>query len=249
MWEGAVHKSLIPRSLSPSSFFYLFIYLFLQAIHSGSILNERWSAPTFYTTTVGMSMRFTAALRHLAWRNIQWLHCRPPRLLMHNLTPNLCPFEVRSCHCHVPKRPTHHNWQQYGPQSYLYLYLLGKLLWLLVKKVGHLYYIRWLPIWSTHFTTGFLGLFKHEEDGEQVPPSIKRKLLKAQRALRNEDYRGAERVYHDALELLAHSKYASAQPYLEARAVTLDKMANMYLERNQLEEVGGEWGLHCSVPY
>ena len=104
-------------------------------------------------------------------------------------------------------------------------------------------------IWSTRFTTGFLGLFKHEEDGKQVPPSVKRKLLKAQRALRNEDYRGAERAYHDALELLAHSKYASAQPYLEARAVTLDKMANMYLERNQLEEVGGERGLHCSVPY
>ena len=68
--------------------------------------------------------------------------------------------------------------------------------------------------------------------------------MKAQRALRNEDYREAERVYHDALELLATSKYAGAQPYLEARAVTLDKMANMYLERNQLEEVGGEMGSH-----
>ena len=93
--------------------------------------------PTFYTTTLDMPMRFTGALRHLTWRNLQWLHYRPPSLLMHNFTPNLHPFQVRSCHYHV--QPTHSNWQQQGPQRYLYLFLLGELLWLLVKKVGHLY--------------------------------------------------------------------------------------------------------------
>ena len=75
--------------------------------------------------------------------------------------------------------------------------------------------------------TGFFGLLKSEDEGddEKVPPSVKRQLLKAQRALRNEDYGGAERAYHDALKLLATSEHASTQPYIEARAVTLDKVS------------------------
>ena len=80
--------------------------------------------------------------------------------------------------------------------------------------------------------TGFFGLLKSEDEGddEKVPPSVKRQLLKAQRALRNEDYGGAERAYHNALKLLATSEHASTQPYIEARAVTLDKVSGWSLD-------------------
>ena len=80
---------------------------------------------------------------------------------------------------------------------------------------------------------GILGLFgfgskEEEEAGKKVPPSIKRQLLKAQRALRNgTDYNEAERAYHKALELLAVSIHSSSQAYQEARAVTLDKVVQM----------------------
>ena len=49
--------------------------------------------------------------------------------------------------------------------------------------------------------------------------------LKAQRALRDGDYEGAEKAYHDALRRLGTSEYANSQTYIEARAVVLDKVS------------------------
>lgn len=77
------------------------------------------------------------------------------------------------------------------------------------------------------FFSGILGLFwggRDEED--QVPASIKQLLLKAQRALRDEKYDVAGEAYHKALTRLGTSEHASAQAYIEARAVVLDKVIN-----------------------
>lgn len=112
----------------------------------------------------------------------------------------------------------------------LYYLCLGQLPY---NFIGQLQY-NFIGLVSIYFTsTGLLGLFKREDESgdEKVPPSVKRQLLKAQRALRSEDYGGAERAYHSALKLLATSEYTSTQPYLEARAVTLDKV--------------NEWSLDC----
>ena len=58
-----------------------------------------------------------------------------------------------------------------------------------------------------------------------MPASVKQHLLKAQRALRDGDYEGAEKAYHDALRRLGTSEYANSQAYIEARAVVLDKVS------------------------
>ena len=57
-----------------------------------------------------------------------------------------------------------------------------------------------------------------------MPAFVKRKLLTAQRALREGDYEAAGGAYHDALKRLATSEHSSAQAYIEARAVVLDKV-------------------------
>ena len=71
---------------------------------------------------------------------------------------------------------------------------------------------------------GFLGFQDDEDDKGKVPPSVKRELLKAQRALRNDDYSTAEECYHQALFSLNSSELSETQAYIEARAVTLDKV-------------------------
>ncbi len=69
---------------------------------------------------------------------------------------------------------------------------------------------------------------EEEEEGEgEVPPSVKRYLLLAQRALREGDYSNAETACHRALELLATSEYAGLRVFIEARAVTLDKVVGV----------------------
>ena len=76
---------------------------------------------------------------------------------------------------------------------------------------------------------GILGLFWGGQDKEDVVPSyIKHQLLRAQRALRDGDYTQAEDCYHRALHRLATSTYAQSQPYIEARAVVLDKVTKKY---------------------
>ena len=62
-----------------------------------------------------------------------------------------------------------------------------------------------------------------DKEGE-VPLYIKQQLLKAQRALRTGEYELASEAYHKALHRLASSEFAEAQPYIEARAVVLDKV-------------------------
>lgn len=75
------------------------------------------------------------------------------------------------------------------------------------------------------FLIGVLGLLWGGKDKEDiVPPYIKHQLLKAQRTLRDGDYKRAEDYYHRALRRLATSPYAQSQPYIEARAVVLDKV-------------------------
>jgi hypothetical protein len=76
---------------------------------------------------------------------------------------------------------------------------------------------------------GILEATKKEEDeddddGSTVKPSVKRQLLKADRALMRNDYSKAEAACHRALALLANSKHAEKQLYLEARAVTMAKV-------------------------
>ncbi len=67
--------------------------------------------------------------------------------------------------------------------------------------------------------------FRDDEDEEgKVPLSVKRELLYAQRAHVSGDYSTAEQRYHDALHLLDSSEAAQSRVFLEARAVTLDKV-------------------------
>lgn len=69
---------------------------------------------------------------------------------------------------------------------------------------------------------GFLWGGHDEKD--KVPASVKQQLLKAQRALREGKYEVAGKAYHNALRRLGTSEHASAQAYVEARAVVLDKV-------------------------
>ena len=72
---------------------------------------------------------------------------------------------------------------------------------------------------------GILGvLWGGRDKEEEVPLYIKQQLLKAQRALRTGEYELASEAYHKALHRLASSEFAEAQPYIEARAVVLDKV-------------------------
>ena len=74
---------------------------------------------------------------------------------------------------------------------------------------------------------GIFGVTKEEEDdgdGSSVSPSIKRQLLKANRALKRRNYVRAEKACHQAMALLANSKHAQRQPYIEASAIVMDKV-------------------------
>ncbi len=53
---------------------------------------------------------------------------------------------------------------------------------------------------------------------------MKRELLKAQKAHSNGDYSTADQCYHSALHLLSSTEHAQNQTYLEAKAVTMDKV-------------------------
>ena len=78
---------------------------------------------------------------------------------------------------------------------------------------------------SSGLLLGVLGILWGDRDKEDtVPPYIKRQLLKAQRALRDDNYPAASKAYHSALERLASSQFAESQVYIEARAVVLDKV-------------------------
>jgi tetratricopeptide (TPR) repeat protein len=81
-----------------------------------------------------------------------------------------------------------------------------------------------------------LSVLWDRDKEDTVPPYIKSQLLKAQRSLRDGDYTAASEAYHRALKRLATSQFAETQPYIEARAVVLDKLANMYLEQGLLTE-------------
>jgi hypothetical protein len=98
--------------------------------------------------------------------------------------------------------------------------------------------IRPRPLQYNLLVGGVFGLlWKGRDKEDKVPASVKQHLLKAQRALRDGDYEAAEEAYHDALRRLATSEYADAQAYIEARAVVLDKLANVYLEQGKLDKV------------
>ena len=73
------------------------------------------------------------------------------------------------------------------------------------------------------FIAGLFGFFKGDT-ADEVPKSVRRRMLVAQRAHANGDYARCERFYHQALGLLASSKHAGARAYLEARTVILDKV-------------------------
>ncbi len=79
---------------------------------------------------------------------------------------------------------------------------------------------------------GFWGGKEEEEDddGNKVSPSIKRQLLKADRALMNSNYHQAEKVCHKAMALVMDSKHAEKRAYLEARAFIMDKVEFQYLK-------------------
>jgi tetratricopeptide (TPR) repeat protein len=97
--------------------------------------------------------------------------------------------------------------------------------------------IRPRPLQYNLLVGGVFGLlWKGRDKEDKVPASVKQHLLKAQRALRDGDYEAAEEAYHDALRRLATSEYADAQAYIEARAVVLDKLANVYLEQGKLDK-------------
>lgn len=71
------------------------------------------------------------------------------------------------------------------------------------------------------------GIFGDKDDGSKVSPSVKRQLLKTNRALRKGDYSQAEKASHKALSLLMNSEHTEKQAYLEARAVVMDKVLLM----------------------
>ena len=75
---------------------------------------------------------------------------------------------------------------------------------------------------------GLFGFFKGDT-ADEVPRSVKRRMLVAQRAHANGDYARCERFYHQALGLLASSKHAGTRVYLEARTVILDKVTNQLI--------------------
>ena len=87
----------------------------------------------------------------------------------------------------------------------------------------HIQYI-FHKVTCTYVHSGIFGLLWSKDEEEKVPVYIKYQLLKAQRAIRKDDFDSAEKAYHRALRRLATSQYASSQAYLEARAVTLDKV-------------------------
>ncbi len=66
---------------------------------------------------------------------------------------------------------------------------------------------------------------EEEDDGKKVSRSAKRQLLKAERALQSGDYAKAEKACHSALGILMKSEHAENRVYLEARAVTMDKVS------------------------
>ena len=73
------------------------------------------------------------------------------------------------------------------------------------------------------------SIFGEKDDGSIVSASVKRQLLKANRALRLGDYGQAEKASHKALSLLMNSEHTEKQAYLEARAVVMDKVCGKAL--------------------
>ena len=100
---------------------------------------------------------------------------------------------------------------------------------------GHENPLRTTLVCTTLIYGGLFGFFKGDT-ADEVPRSVKRRMLVAQRAHANGDYARCERFYHQALGLLASSKHAGTRVYLEARTVILDKLANMYLELGRWDE-------------
>ena len=77
------------------------------------------------------------------------------------------------------------------------------------------------------------SIFGEKDDGSKVSASVKRQLLKTNRALRLGDYGQAEKASHKALSLLMNSEHTEKQVYLEARAVVMDKVCGIRLCANR----------------
>lgn len=84
-----------------------------------------------------------------------------------------------------------------------------------------------------YLVVGLFGFFKGDT-ADEVPKSVRKRMLVAQRAHKNGDYARCERFYHQALHLLASSKYSGARAYQEARAVILDKVTTPFHTQCQL---------------
>ncbi len=91
------------------------------------------------------------------------------------------------------------------------------------------------------------GKGEEEDEEEKVPPSVKRQLLLAQRALRERDFPGAEAAYHRALQLLGGSEHAESRAYIEARAVTLDKVVCVCVHCNyRIVRIISPWAIYLT---
>ena len=64
-------------------------------------------------------------------------------------------------------------------------------------------------------------------DGTKIKRSIMRQLVKAERAHQKSRYVLAEKACHKALAGLVNSEHAEKRVYLEARAVTMDKVGDI----------------------
>lgn len=80
---------------------------------------------------------------------------------------------------------------------------------------------------------GYLESAKEEEeDGTKVTHSVKQQLLTAERALQRGQYKKAEKACHTALAKLMTSDHSEKKAYLEARAITMDKVNVPYNNKN-----------------
>ena len=70
---------------------------------------------------------------------------------------------------------------------------------------------------------------RSKDNANEVGKTVKRELLRAERAAQRGRYDKAEKSCHRALGLLMNSEHAEQRAYLEARAVTMDKVQYVIL--------------------